>query len=282
VRLALVFLALVACHDDPEVTAPTRTGPPVVYTTFFPTTYFARRIAGDLAEVVCPLPDDADPISWRPGEAALRSYQEADLIVLNGAAFEKWALTVSLPENRVVRTANSFSDEWIEYEGSVQHTHGPKGDHSHEGIDGHTWVDPVLAKAQAAAVRDALVRILPGSREALEAGFAALAKDLDDLDRRFRELPTADAIILCTHPAWNYPARRYGWKIVNIEPYGTDLSKLEGRVVLWEGEPDLDVATRLDTPNRKSVMFDPCESGGGDYVERMRANLDRLKAALER
>ena len=267
---------LTACKDDPEYTAPRREGPPVVYTTFFPMTAFTERIVGDLAMVVCPLPEDADAISWKPSPEQIRGFQDADLIVLNGAKFEKWPLTTSLPENRVVRTANGFSAEWIEYADATQHTHGPTGEHSHEGVDGHTWVDPVLAKRQAATIRDALIRLLPDQRAALEANYAGLSKDLDDLDARFKALPKG--VILCSHPAWNYPARRYGWQSVNFEPTDTGLGELEGKVALWEGEPDAAVAQRLRAP---SIVFDPCEAAGGDYFERMRANLDRLKAALE-
>ena len=82
---ACLLVALLGCHDEPKYTAPTRTGPPLVYTTFFPTTAFAQRIAGDLAEIVCPLPADADPITWKPAPDQIRAYQDADLIVLNGA-----------------------------------------------------------------------------------------------------------------------------------------------------------------------------------------------------
>jgi len=267
---------LLGCHDDPEYTAPRRTGPPVVYTTFFPTTAFVQRIAGDLVEVVCPLPDGADAITWKPDPDQIRAFQDADLIVLNGAAFEKWPLTTSLPENRVVRTAAGFAAEWIEFEETIKHTHGPKGEHAHEGVDGHTWLDPVLAKRQAAAIRDALLRLLPSHATAIHENYAALSKDFDELDRLFRALP--QGIILCSHPAWNYPARRYEWTIVNFEPDAAGIENLKGKVVLWEGEPDAAVAKRLGAP---SITFDPCESAGGEYFERMRGNLARLRAALE-
>jgi zinc transport system substrate-binding protein len=264
---ALILLA--ACGDEPKVAAPERVGPPVVYTSFYPVTYFTERIAGDLVKVVCPLPPDADPIFWQPGPDVVRAYQEADLIVLNGAQFEKWALTTSLPENRVVRTADGFSGEWVKFEHAMTHKHGPAGEtHSHEGIDGHTWLDPNLAKRQAAAIRDALGRLLPADAAALNANYDALAKDLDALDALYRALPTAGKTIVTTHPAWNYPARRYGWKLVNQ-------SDAEGDVRLWEGEPE--------TAGPTEVSFSPCEQPGeSDYLAAMKANLGRLKAALER
>jgi len=268
-RILPLFLLLAACGDEPDVTAPERTGPPSVYTTFYPTTYFAERIGGALVNVVCPLPADSDPIWWRPEPDTLRQYQEADLVVLNGASFEKWAQSRSLPENRVVSTADGFRDEWIRYEEAATHKHGPAGEeHTHEGIDGHTWIDPVLAKRQAAAIRDAMKRLLPDRAAELDRNFAKLAADLDALDAKFKALPVEGKSIVATHPAWNYPARRYGWNLVN-DP------EADGDVRLWEGEPG------EEGPGE--VAFSPCEQQGGqDYLAAMHANLDRLQAALER
>ena len=185
--------------------------------------------------------------------------------MLNGAKFEKWALSVSLPDNRVVRTAAGFRDQWIRYEEATSHRHGPKGEeHSHEGVDGHTWLDPVLATAQATAIHAALVRLLPEAKARLDANMAALAADLASLDAAFKALPVEGKTLVATHPAWNYPARRYGWK---LGP--------EGDVRLWEGEPE------QEGPGE--VTFSPCEQRGEeDYLAAMRANLARLKAALER
>ena len=155
---------------------------PTVYTTFYPTTYFAQRIGGDVAQVVCPCPADADPAYWMPKDEAIAAYQKADLIVINGASFEKWLPKVTLPESRIVDTARPLRDTLIKLEQAVTHSHGPEGEHVHHGIDGHTWVDPMNAKTQAREILKALVRKLPAQKVAFERNFAALAKDLDVLD----------------------------------------------------------------------------------------------------
>ena len=85
------------CNGEDKPDSPDRRAKIVVYTTFYPMTYFAQRIGGEHVEVVCPLPQDADPISWMPGANTIQAYQKADLIVINGAQFEKWLDKVSLP-----------------------------------------------------------------------------------------------------------------------------------------------------------------------------------------
>jgi zinc transport system substrate-binding protein len=293
---ALGVLLLASC-DKPAapVAAPART----VLTSFYPTTYFAERIASGKVEVRCPCPPGEDPVSWKPSRADLAAYQEAGLIVLNGAAFEKWPASASLPAARTVSTAASFKDEFIRSK-TVTHSHGPGGKHSHSGIDGHTWVDPVNAKTQAQAIRDAMSKAWPEHAQVFEAGFAGLAADLDGLDARCREVTVQIGTrpILTSHPAYAYIARRYGWKVVDLdvppdeEPSESSWALVRDavsgaseapRVMLFESEPLPATRERLLREFKVvAVTFSPCESAeaGRDYLVRMRANLDALSTAL--
>jgi zinc transport system substrate-binding protein len=71
-------------------------------------------------------------------DQTVAAFQQANLIVVNGASFEKGLAKVTLAESRVVDTAKPLADELIVLTETVTHTHGPQGKHSHEGIDGHT------------------------------------------------------------------------------------------------------------------------------------------------
>jgi len=272
-------------------------GKPVVYTDFYPTEYFTRRIAGDLVEVVCPVPPDEDAIFWKPDAETIGRYQKADLIILNGAGFAQWVAQATLPDSRVVETAKPFESDLITYENAVVHRHGPAGEHSHEGIDGHTWVDPVNAKTQADEIRKALARTWPAHAEAFDAGFAALAADLDALDAGFRTLAPAAAEIpiLASHPAYNYIARRYGWKIHNLdldpgempddETFATIkeiLATFPAKTLVWESEPTAEIAARFQSElGVASVVFSPCElkdpGSPDDYLAVMKQNLATMR-----
>jgi zinc transport system substrate-binding protein len=306
----LLSLAVSACGEA-EKTAPAapRTGRtvPEVWTTFYPTTYLTERIAGrlggDLVKVVCPLPKDADPAFWQPDAAALEGYQKADLVVVNGAHFEAWVETASLPTSRVVDTALGFAKRWIKLEGSATHSHGPGPAHTHAGIDGHTWVDPMNAKEQGDAIRRALVRMLPAQTAAIDANFAALAKDLDALDAAFRglgKLPEGRSLY-ASHPAWNYLAARYGWPIVGLHldpesaPSDTEVADVKARLqakpgthLLWEDTPLPATVERFQKElGLASLVVPPCESespedraAGRDWLVRMRENVETLRAAF--
>jgi len=286
-----------------EVPAAAAAERPVVYTTFYPTTYFTQRIAGDRAEIVCPCPADADPAFWMPDDETIAAYQQADLIIVNGASFEKWLGKATLPISRIVDTTKPLADELIVLKDAVRHTHGPSGEHSHEGIDGHTWLDPINAKTQAGEIEAALVERFPAHKEAFEQGYAALSKDLDALDARLRSLSEkiSEQVLLCNHPAWNYVARRYGWqlKTFHLDPetmpgeealnaIRTFLEDQPVTYMLWEAEPTAEIAGKMrEEFELKSVVYSPGEAldkeqleAGEDFLTVMRANVDRLEAAL--
>ena len=83
-------------------------------------------------------------------------FQNAKLVILNGAEFEKWPTFVSLPLSKTIESVNLPPEELVKYEDSISHRHGLSGEHSHEGIDGHTWLDPVMAKLQSKTILDAM------------------------------------------------------------------------------------------------------------------------------
>jgi zinc transport system substrate-binding protein len=278
------------------------TATPLVMTTFYPTEYMARRIGGDLVEVRCPVPEDADAIFWQPSREEVEAYAAADLIVINGAEFEKWVATVSLPESRVVDTAAGFEDDFVTFE-TTTHAHGPGGEHTHEGVDGHTWVDPQNAIAQARTIQEAMVARWAAHETAFRVNGAALASDLSQLDARFEAIaPMLEgAQLLASHPAYNYVAKRYGWSIGNFEldpgepidpeALGVIRGQLDGdarvRVMLWESAPVEAAKAALAETGVVSVEFSPCEllgeaerAAGEDYLSIMNANLDRLGGAL--
>jgi len=294
-------------QESPEPSASTSggdagTGSYTIATTFYPTTYFAHRLTDGVpgVEVVCPVPAEADPIFWQPGGEDIGLYQASDLIVLNGAGFEKWARSAALPRSRTVDTAEQFSSQFIMLEGKT-HSHGVAGEHTHEGLVAHTWLDPVMAIGQARAMGEAIAEGLPEDGEDVLGNFESLVSDLFELDERFQALydRIAGAQLLASHPAYNYLAQRYGWDLhsFDFDP-GEALSAAQqgevqeqsaanpgsNSIMLWESEPLPETAELLRSRfGIVSVWFSPCETrpDEGDYLSVMHANIDRLEAALE-
>ena len=105
----------------------------------YPLQYFAERIGGEHVEVSFPAPPDGDPAYWNPDPDSVAAYQQADLILLNGASYAKWVAIVTLPTSKLVDTSKGFRDRYIIIEGAVVHSHGPEGEHSHGETAFTTW-----------------------------------------------------------------------------------------------------------------------------------------------
>jgi len=269
-----------------------------IHTVNYPLQYFAQRIAGEHAEVVFPAPVDGDPAFWQPSAEDIAAYQQADLILLNGAGYAKWVQRVALPRRKLVDTSAGFRDRYIQVDGTVTHSHGSGGDHSHAGTAFTTWLDPTLAVEQARAVGQALVRLRPGQANYFDDNLKALEKDLLALDGRLQEIVAADPgqRFLASHPVYQYLQRRYGLHLQSLmwepgqDPGNAEWAALAGRLterpahwMIWEGEPMQATVERLKTMGVQSLVFEPAANRPqkGDFLGVMARNLDNLRAAFQ-
>ncbi|MEM9374465.1 MAG: zinc ABC transporter substrate-binding protein, partial [Planctomycetota bacterium] len=99
----------------------------VVRATSAPVGSFASHVAGGLVRVEMLCPDGQSPATWRPDAPVVARYQQARLIIINGADFEGWVQTAPLPRSRVIQSADAVNDEMIVVKGRT-HSHGPGGE----------------------------------------------------------------------------------------------------------------------------------------------------------
>jgi zinc transport system substrate-binding protein len=280
-------------RDEAEPAADARI---VVYVVNYPLEYFAERIGGDEVAVEFPAPPDVDPAFWNPVAETIAAYQNADLILLNGAAYAKWVAKVSLPQAKVVDTSKGFSDHYIVTEGAVTHSHGPGGEHAHTGTAFTTWIDLDQSLQQARAIEEALTARWPDRADIWKAGFSELEEDLTALDAALRNAVAANAsqAMVASHPVYQYLTRRYSLNIESVmwepdafptEGQWRELSHLiedhDAKWMIWEGEPLPESLQRLAEMGVKSVVFDPCGNvpEDGDFLTVMRKNIERMTTA---
>jgi len=270
---------------------------PQVLVANYPLQYFAQRIAADAVDVRFLAPKDEDPAFWQPDEAAVAAFQNADLILMNGATYSKWADKVTLPESKVVDTSAAFANNLIKVTDVVTHSHGPGGEHSHSGTAFTTWIDFKQAAMQAQAVGNALIKLVPTSKEVMEKNTQALKDELDVLDERMSSLSRkwGSQPVAASHPVYHYLARRYGmnlqallWEPENVpdDKAMSDLNALlsghRARWMIWEGEPAKESVEKLSLIGLNGIVFDPCGNvpDSGDFMTVMKANVDALEKAF--
>jgi zinc transport system substrate-binding protein len=221
--------------------------------------------------------------------------QSADVILTNGATYEKWIDQVSLPPRRVINTSASFTDRYLEVAGTLTHTHGPEGEHSHEGTAFTTWLDPGLAALQAESIAEAFSGRWPASAAAFQDNLTALRADLEQLDQDLRDALAAvgGAPLLASHPVYQYLASSYGLDLESVtwepeempsEPawrvFRVLRARHSARWMIWEAEPIPEINARLAELNIRALVFAPLGNrpADGDYLAGMSANVRRLRA----
>lgn len=155
-----------------------------------------------------------------------------------------------------------------------------------EGDDPHVWLDPVLMQDVARV-----------AAEALDADADPVVEELEALHQRYEDgLADCDRdLVVTAHQAFGRLTDRYGLRqeaLAGIEPDQepdpqrlaqlADLVEEEGVTTVFTEElvsPEVAEALAREAGVRTAEL-DTLEGGGGDYVERMDANLAALREAL--
>jgi zinc transport system substrate-binding protein len=263
----------------------------------YPLAYFAQRIGSTEVEVIYPVPSDVDPAFWQPKDDDVAKFQKADLILMNGATYSKWAEKVTLPEDKIVDTSAGFKDRFIIVKSAVTHSHGKQGEHSHDGTAFTTWIDFEQAIAQAEAICASLQKLKPESIEMFALNFDLLKRELLGLDTRMMAIgkKLAERPLVASHPIYQYWARRYQINLqavlwepeevpteAQMEELKAILSRHAAKLMIWEGEPAAESVSKLKQLGVEGTVFDPCANTPekGDWLSVMEANLKALEAFI--
>ncbi|MEE4273654.1 MAG: metal ABC transporter substrate-binding protein [Thermoanaerobaculales bacterium] len=302
--VAVAVVCFVASGCAPEAPAPvagnqasTRPGEiGVIEVTNEPLAWVVRRLAAPLVEVRFRASDAADPAYWSPTTADVLAMQQADLVVLNGASYEPWLATVSLPASRLVDTTAEVRDRLIPVAETVTHSHGLEGEHEHTGTAFTTWLDPTLLTAQARAVEGALAERWPEHGDLFAERSRALAADLAALDAELEAAtaPLAGEHLIFSHPVYQYLAHRYRLtgSSVHFEPevapdddQWRKLDHLLGHEptawMIWESDPTAETRRGLAERGCGVIVLAPCATppAEGDFLAAMRRNVVALQSA---
>jgi len=217
---SVAALLLAGCAAQPRAAPKLR-----VVASFYPLAEFAREVGGPRAEVRQLVPAGAEPHDYEPTPGDVASLREARVFVYNGAGFEPWveALAGELPADvvRVEATrglplaeAGGFGPDRENDRGGGRP--GSKGDA--KGMDPHAWLDPVLAQGMVDNVAEGFARADPDGEAGYRERAGALKRRLDDLHLRYprtlARCPTQ--VVLTSHAAFGYLARRYGLRLVSL------------------------------------------------------------------
>ena len=280
-----------------------------VVTSFLPIQSHTLAIVGDKADVKQLLGKDTGPHDFQLSPADVKTLSDADLLIINGAGIEEWLgelIKKSGNKNLVVVDTSKgikLFESPEEIEIGHDHTHVLDREHSHSHGDGanpHIWLDPVIAKKQAANIADALQKADPSNASAYAENGKVYEAKLATLDSDYRSTlaPLPNKNLVTFHDAFPYLAARYKMNYVGAvsefpekDPTPKQLAALVDKIrslkvgVLFAENgyaPGLLKKIAGETGAKVSEL-DTLEVGQGTataYLDRMGANLESLRKAF--
>ncbi|MCH8033092.1 MAG: zinc ABC transporter substrate-binding protein [Bacteroidetes bacterium] len=291
--ILLSTLIYFACSEKKEEQSINETKLKRIASVNYPLHFFVTQIGGSKVDAIYPIPTDVDPAYWEPTAEDIILYQEADLILLNGAGYAKWVDKVSLPQSKMINTSLSFKDKYIDLEEGQTHSHGPEGEHEHKGFAFTTWLDFNNAIIQAEEVYKALSNLLPDSEETFKSNLQSLKNDIADLHKKMKAAAKKieGTTLVASHPVYQYLSNGYNLKIISFhwepdhlrddmmwEGFEKILASSKATIMLWEDTPLIEVNDKLINLGVKPIVFNPCANtpASGDFLSIMKTNIVNL------
>ncbi len=210
-----------------------------IYTTVYPLQYFTERIGGDLVNVKSIYPNGADEHSYEPSQKDMIDLADSDLFFYIGLGLEGFvskaeealknenvtlvatAEHITFEEHEEESTEEHAHEETTEEhaeETEEEHAHEEEDEHNHGDVDPHVWLDPVYSISLAEEIKEQLLEKLPDHKEQIEENFAALEKELHQLNDEFTEVTSTakHKEFLVSHAAFGYWSERYGLEQISV------------------------------------------------------------------
>jgi zinc transport system substrate-binding protein len=283
-----------------------------VQVSILPQKYCVERIGKDRVNVDVLVKPGKSPEIYSPSPDQIKTLMASDIYFRIGIDFENGLMgkiesvaglkIVDTREGIPLRDMAAHHHEGEDHDAG--HAEGEDHDHdadhhedqkhsAHTGKDPHIWMSPDNVKIQAHTIFQALVQIDPEGREAYQANYDALIKDLDALDLLLKEVfkPLQGENLFVFHPAFGYLTDRYGLRQIAVEtmgkaPKGKDLSNIiklakkeKTRVIFVQPQFDRSAAEKIASAiNGVVVSIDPLAF---DYPANMETMAKTIAGALK-
>lgn len=190
-----------------------------VVTTLFPLYDFARKIAGDRAQVTMLLPPGVEPHTFEPKPEDMIRISRAGLFIYTNRYMEPWAEKIITGiDNKALRVVNA--GEKVTYRAVARedaHDHGQK-EHGNrlpdaQGMDPHIWLDFANAALVVDSILEGFIATDPGNGVTYRRNAETLKTALSALDLRYRESLSTCAtrkLLHGGHYTFGYLSGRYG------------------------------------------------------------------------
>ena len=249
-----------------------------IVVTIPPQAEFVRAVGGDKVSVSVLVPPGANPHTYEPTPAQLKSISEADIYYIVGSGIE-------------------FELTWVKKLKGINHDMVViDGSEGIELIDGdpHIWLSPKNAIIMVNNLCEGLIKIDPDNSKYYEANKDRYIVRLRNLDNEIMEKLSGinNRRFIVYHPSWAYFCHDYNLTQIPIEQEGKDPTAQTIEEVIKEARSfGIDVVFVSPQHSTRSAEVIADEIGGEtvpinplseNYIENIKNVADKLAEALKR
>jgi manganese/zinc/iron transport system substrate-binding protein len=213
--LPLILLGIIfsSCQSEQRNAA----GKPLVVSTTTLLDDMARYLGDTLFSYESLMGPGVDPHIYKPSQGDLKKLKAADLVIYNGLYLEGKMADVLQKMGRnqlVLGVADSIKTQYL-----------IKNAEFEDGYDPHFWFDKDIWYMVAIQVSEMLKELEPEEAYNIEKRLEQFAIQLHLLDVEISEailkIPEEKRVIVTSHDALNYFARRYGFEVRSLQGSST-------------------------------------------------------------
>ena len=264
------------------------------------------QVGGEQIDLTILMASGQDPHSFEPSAGDLAAASNAQVIFVNGWALEErliQALANTVKETPIVSISAGITPL---LRGGSDENGGDSAEGTNQAVDPHVWIDPHLVKQWARNSYTILSTLDPANAPAYEDNLASYSEQLEELVSYFDEqvggIPSEARKLVTNHDSLAYFASAYDFKVIGTiipagstlaEPSASALARLISDMeefgvcaIFSESTVSDDLAQtaakELDNCNEVQVItlytgaLGPEESGAGNYIDMMRANISAI------
>lgn len=203
-----------------------------------------KNIGGDKVDVVTLLPPGADPHTFEPKPATLKSFARASVYFSDGSGMdEAWmprfkGVNKNVEVVKISKGIGLMAAVEHEHEHGHEHVHGEEHEHGH--LDPHIWTSPKRLTLLAKNICEALGRKDPANKAFYEANLAKVLEQTNQLDADLKQavakMPVGKRTFIVFHPSYGYLAFDYGMTQMAIEVEGKEPKPKDLAYLVEEGK----------------------------------------------
>lgn len=300
--ICIFMLSLCGCNTQKQENS----GKLKIVATLFAQYDFARRIAGDKADVELLLSPGVEVHTYDPTPQDMIKIKNSDLFIYTGKYMESWAektvdglepsAAVDVSEGIELSQLDSDEDE-AEHKDDENHVHT---------LDPHIWTSPANAIIMVKNIENALIRIDRANEQIYKNNAEEYISELQELDNDFMTFASSvknKKIIFGGRFAMHYFCQRYGFEWMSaydscsseFEPSAKKVAEIIDTIqkenikaIYYEEMSNHALSDQISSQTgAQTLLLHTCHnvskdelSAGETYISLMRKNLENLKKGM--